>query len=236
MTINPSSYRYKNVEIRAFEIEKLVWFVAEDVALALLYPCFEELISLLEADEKETFRLRTADGERELITLNEAGLYHAILSCSKPEDRSFRRWMMGEVLPAIRSETQATKTAGEGGLPDPQWLAEGRKKLLAWSEAVTAGEKVKFPELDDQTVAGMMGFALRHSRFLVTIGDDGRIHASTIPTNACVMSVEQLLKAINEPNGVHVDAKTLLEFIHAATQRLAQKFDYYEARNRKSAT
>lgn len=236
MAINPSSYRYKNFEIRAFETEKIVWFIAEDVALALCYRSLEDLIGLLEPDEKGMCILRTADGEKELITLNEAGLYHAILSCEKPEARSLRRWIMGEVLPAIRAEAQSESAASEGGLPNPEWLAEGRKKLLEWSEAVTAGEKVRFPELDDQTVAGVMGFAIRHSRFLVTIGDDGRIHASTIPTNACVMTVERLLKALNEPNGVHVEAKTLMEFIQAATRRLAERFDYYEARNRKSAT
>lgn len=235
MVFSPVSHQFNTSEIRAFETGKVAWFVAGDVAAALGYSGIEDLVRILEEDEKGSHVIKTANGDQELITINEAGLYHTILECSQPYARSFRQWILGVVLPSIRGTARSDEKESETGLPDPEWLAEGRRKLLEWSEAVAAGKKVKFPELDDQTVAGMMGFALRHSRFLVTIGDDGKIRASTVPINACVMTMGQFLKALNEPNGLHVETKVLIEFVQAATNRLAERFDYYEARNRKPA-
>jgi Rha family phage regulatory protein len=51
-----------------------------------------------------------------------------------------------------------------------------------------------------------------------------------IATNAYVMSLEQFLQAMHEPNGVMVSAEQLAQFMLAATQRLARLCEFYQTR------
>jgi len=46
----------------------------------------------------------TPGGEQELTIINESGLYSAILGSTKPEAKTFKRWVTSEVLPAIRRQ------------------------------------------------------------------------------------------------------------------------------------
>ncbi|GAA4493306.1 Bro-N domain-containing protein [Pseudaeromonas paramecii] len=55
-------------------------------------------------DEDETCSAKLADqGQlRELIVINESGLYSAILRSRKPAAKRFKKWVTAEVLPSIR--------------------------------------------------------------------------------------------------------------------------------------
>lgn len=58
-------------------------------------------------DEDERISIRNPDanparGNPNLIAVNESGLYSLILTSRKPAARLFKRWVTGEVLPAIR--------------------------------------------------------------------------------------------------------------------------------------
>lgn len=44
----------------------------------------------------------TGFGVKDMLFINEDGLYDAILDSRKPEARAFRKWITGEVLPSIR--------------------------------------------------------------------------------------------------------------------------------------
>ena len=56
----------------------------------------------LEDDELTLLRLMSGGQNREMIAVNESGLYSVILRSDKPESRTFRRWVTHEVLPEIR--------------------------------------------------------------------------------------------------------------------------------------
>jgi hypothetical protein len=64
-----------------------------------------------------------AAGPREMLTVNESGLYSLIFTSRKPEAKRFRKWVTNEVLPAIR------QTGGYVGYsendPDP---------IIVWSK------------------------------------------------------------------------------------------------------
>lgn len=78
------------------------WFVASDVAKALGYRMASDMNRRLDDDEKGTRSMRTPGGTQELTVVNEPGLYNAVLGSKLPEAKAFKRWVVHEVLPAIR--------------------------------------------------------------------------------------------------------------------------------------
>lgn len=77
------------------------WFVAKEVAEVLGYSDAHKMCERLDEDERQNRQLR-GFGPRGVITINESGLYSAILGSRKPEAKTFKRWVTHEVLPSIR--------------------------------------------------------------------------------------------------------------------------------------
>lgn len=61
-------------------------------------------ISRLDADEKDVSNVYTLGGNQEMTVINESGLYSLILTSRKPEAKTFKKWVTGTVLPAIRKD------------------------------------------------------------------------------------------------------------------------------------
>lgn len=78
------------------------WFVAADVAAVLEYGEASAMTRHLDDDERGLSDWQTLGGRQELITINESGLYSAILRSSKPKAKLFKKWVTAEVLPSIR--------------------------------------------------------------------------------------------------------------------------------------
>lgn len=78
------------------------WFVAADIAKVLEYLEAKDMTRLLDDDEKGRQIVPTLGGNQEMNTINESGLYSAILRSRKPEAKLFKRWVTFEVLPSIR--------------------------------------------------------------------------------------------------------------------------------------
>ena len=81
-------------------------FCAKDVAEALGYKRPEDAMAQhLEVEDSVKHRVMDSNGKLRLTTfINESGLYSLIL-CSKLESaKRFKRWVTGEVLPAIRKQ------------------------------------------------------------------------------------------------------------------------------------
>lgn len=88
-------------------------FVAKDVCDVLAIQNHRDtLAKVLEDDEKGVDTIYTLGGPQELLTVTESGLYALIFRSRKPSAKLFRRWVTGEVLPAIR------KTGGYGIVRD----------------------------------------------------------------------------------------------------------------------
>ena len=64
----------------------------------------------------------------------------------------------------------------------------------------------------------------------MTFGDEGTPSFKRVPDNACVMSVERVLEAINEPNGIYVSPEKLFAFVQATVKRLEHSYQYQKAR------
>jgi len=77
-------------------------FVAKDVCGALGIADHKQAISTLDDDELVSLKVISSGQNRALKAVTEGGLYALIFKSVKPEAKKFRRWVTGEVLPAIR--------------------------------------------------------------------------------------------------------------------------------------
>ena len=104
-------------ELRMQEIEGTPWFMAKDICKALDISNHRDATAFLDETERSTFLTdtRSANGviqKRDMVYVNEPGLYQLIFQSRKPSAKKFTRWVASEVLPAIRKE--GSYTVGDG--------------------------------------------------------------------------------------------------------------------------
>lgn len=91
------------LEVRAVEIDGEGWLVGKDVAEVLGYKDTDYAIRTHVDEEDKLTRGFTGTGQnRNMICINESGLYSLVLRSKLPGAKKFRRWVTSEVLPKIR--------------------------------------------------------------------------------------------------------------------------------------
>lgn len=90
-------------EVRTTVIDGEVMFVGKDVAEILGYQNGSKALADHVDEEDKLYNDSLSSlGQRGGWLINEAGLYGLILSSKMPNAKKFKRWVMAEVLPAIR--------------------------------------------------------------------------------------------------------------------------------------
>lgn len=89
-------------QMRTTTIDGEPWFVAADVCRALELDDTGRATSRLDADELTRIKIESGGQHREMIIINEPGLYTLVLGSRKHEAKAFKRWITHEVLPSIR--------------------------------------------------------------------------------------------------------------------------------------
>lgn len=89
--------------VRTTIINGEVMFVGKDVADILGYTNTPKAIrDHVDDEDKLTERIVLSGQNREVVFINESGLYSLILSSKMPTSKKFKHWVTSEVLPAIR--------------------------------------------------------------------------------------------------------------------------------------
>lgn len=101
-------FGYDDQLVRTVVIDGMPWFVAKDVCEVLELSDVNKAVSKLDEDEKLIRKLFVSGQNRDMIIVNESGLYTLIMRSNKPEARRFRKWVTSEVLPSIRATGQYT--------------------------------------------------------------------------------------------------------------------------------
>lgn len=141
---NLQTFDFDENPVRVIEKDGTPWFVAADVARVLEYDSAKDACRCLDDDERGRHIVPTPSGDQEMTVINESGLYHLVIVSRKPEAKRFRKWVTGEVLPAIRKTGSYVLPSddGEGDngdrtdvLPDrstSQWLKMIRETRLLY--------------------------------------------------------------------------------------------------------
>ena len=115
-------------EVRTVTINNEPWFVGKDVADILGYQNPQKAIrDHVDFEDKLTEQIVQSGQNREMIIINESGLYSLILSSKLPQAKEFKRWVTSEVLPQIRQQGAYVPE----NLPEEAFIAlfTGQKKL-----------------------------------------------------------------------------------------------------------
>lgn len=90
-------------QLRTIIKDDEIWFVGKDVASVLGYSNPPKAIrDHVDEDDKLTERIVLSGQNREVIIINESGLYSLVLSSKLPSAKEFKRWITKEVIPSIR--------------------------------------------------------------------------------------------------------------------------------------
>ncbi|KAF0361809.1 phage antirepressor, partial [Pediococcus acidilactici] len=90
-------------EVRTVLINDEPYFVGKDIADILGYSNTSKAIrDHVDEEDKLTERIVLSGQNREVITINESGMYSLVLSSKLPNAKKFKRWVTNEVLPSIR--------------------------------------------------------------------------------------------------------------------------------------
>ena len=134
------TFNFNVLPVRTVMIDGQPWFVAVDVALILGYASTKDATRVLDDDEKGGHILPTPGGAQEFTIISESGLFNLALRSRRDEARPFRKWVTGEVLPALR-RTGSYALAPALDISDPLVLAQ--KFIEAETERRTLSAQVE---------------------------------------------------------------------------------------------
>lgn len=120
-------FMYNEQTVRTLFDEKgELFFVGKDVAEILGYQRPDNAIRNHVDDEDKAMHQISASGQmRNMLAINESGLYSLILSSKLPTAKQFKRWVTSEVLPNIRKHgTHMTSETIEKVLADPDTIIQ----------------------------------------------------------------------------------------------------------------
>ena len=94
---------YEDNKVRVIEKNGEVYFIGKDIANILGYSNSRKaLLDHVDEEDKMVSRIVTSGQNRNMIIINESGLYSLIFSSKLDKSKEFKRWVTKEVLPDIR--------------------------------------------------------------------------------------------------------------------------------------
>lgn len=96
-------FKFENKNVRTLQIDGEPWFVGKDAAEILGYSKSRNALARhVDDEDKLTERLVLSGQNRDVILINESGLYSLVLSSKLPDAKKFKHWITSEVIPQIR--------------------------------------------------------------------------------------------------------------------------------------
>ncbi|MDE5769291.1 MAG: hypothetical protein K2H82_07900 [Oscillospiraceae bacterium] len=139
-------WNYKNSEIRTIEKDNETWWVLKDICNALEISNNRRVAERLDTDELMSLKVTSGGQQREILCINEFGLYTIILRSNKPQAKPFRRWVTHEVLPQIRK-------TGSYSIPTPALTVKdyihNTCKELGMNEPIMSADLVRSSDVPD---------------------------------------------------------------------------------------
>ena len=144
------------------------WFVGKDVAEILGYADTDQAIRKhVDEEDKLTRHFDGSGQNREMVVINESGLYSLILSSKLPTAKKFKRWVTSEILPAIRKHGgYLTPDKVEEILTNPDAIIRLATQLKEERAKREAAEKV----IEEQRPKALFADAVSASKTSILIG------------------------------------------------------------------
>lgn len=143
------------------------WFVGKDVAERLGYANTQKAVrDHVDDEDKLTERIVLAGQNREVIFINESGLYSLVLSSKLPTAKAFKRWITSEVIPSIRKNGGYIQ--GQEKMSDAELMANA---LLAAQRVIESRDK----QIADMQPKALFADSVAASSNTILIGELSKI-------------------------------------------------------------
>lgn len=128
-------------QVRVITKDGEPWFVGKDIATILGYKdTSDSLKRHVDTDDKLTRCFTDTGQSREMIVINESGLYSLIMSSKLPQAKKFKKWVTSEVLPSIRKHGMY---ATDELINNPDLLIAAATKIKEERQARLEAEKLR---------------------------------------------------------------------------------------------
>lgn len=107
-------FNYQDTPVRTVTVEGEPWFVLADLAKVLEIANTRNVAARLDDDMKGVHPMDTLGGRQNVTIVSESGMYEVVIRSDKQEAVAFRRWITGEVLPAVRKTGSYGEVAPSG--------------------------------------------------------------------------------------------------------------------------
>lgn len=152
-------FSYNGNEVRTIQKDGEPWWVLKDVCNVLDLSDTNKTAERLDVDELTRIKFVTGGQNREMLCINESGLYNVILRSDKPEAKPFRKWVTSEVLPSIRKHgVYMTPETLEQAILNPDMMIklctalkdeqDKNKALQAVNSSLTVDNQIMKPKAD----------------------------------------------------------------------------------------
>lgn len=156
---NLQVFNYNGNEVRTIQKDGEPWWVLKDVCSVLDLSDTNKTAERLDVDELTRIKFVTGGQNREMLCINECGLYNVILRSDKPEAKPFRKWVTSEVLPSIRKHgAYMTPETLEQAILNPDMMIklctalkdeqDKNKALQAVNSSLTVDNQIMKPKAD----------------------------------------------------------------------------------------
>lgn len=118
------NFNFEGNEVRTVLINDEPYFVGKDIADILGYSRPDNAIrNHVDDDDKLMHQFSASGQSRNMLVINESGMYSLVLSSKLPNAKKFKRWVTNEVLPSIRKHgAYMTNEKIEEALLDPDTI------------------------------------------------------------------------------------------------------------------
>lgn len=211
----PSVYAFADTVVRVLHVDGEPVFVATDVARALGLGNGRDAVGRLDPDGVGTADVIDSLGRtQQARVLTEAGLYELIFASRVPAARDFRKWVVSEVLPAIRRTGRYSlaespeRTIARAAVLAHELLEQMQPRATAWDALISGegsldvGDAAKLLANEGHTLGRQRLFGRLHDLGWLYRGGDGSWRAKQ-PTIEAEWLVEKA-QSHRHPHDGHV--------------------------------
>lgn len=128
-------------QVRVITKDNEPWFVGKNIAEVLGYLNTAKAIrDHVDIEDKLSERIVLSGQNREVILINESGLYSLILGSKLPTAKKFKKWVTSDVLPSIRKHGMY---ATDELINNPDLLIAAATKIKEERQARLEAEKLR---------------------------------------------------------------------------------------------
>lgn len=129
-----STFNFNNNALTVLDDGTQPLFVAKEVAVILGYSAAEAMTRRLDDDEKLIRQIVVSGQNRDVLLINESGLYSSIIGSNKPEAKAFKKWITAEVLPTLRKTGQYTLKGKTNSTPHDLFVKNHKAASLLFTD------------------------------------------------------------------------------------------------------